>query len=205
MSVSTSAARADRGDAGVSDGDERTLVQLAQGGDPAAFDQLVRLHLARAVRVARRIVGTLHDAEDVVQDAFVLAHGALGSFDTRRPFAPWLLRIVVNTAISSRRSWHRRMVSGALSETLPSLARSPVKAALDGEIRERFRAALAQLPERQRIAIQLFEVEGFSSAEIGEMLGVAEGTVRWHVHAARKALRAALSLLRDDEGGTHAE
>jgi RNA polymerase sigma-70 factor (ECF subfamily) len=182
--------------------DERTLVVRAQGGDSAAFDQLVRHHLARAVRVARRITRSLEDAEDVVQEAFVAAHGALRTFDATRPFAPWLLRIVANRASSLTRS-QRRRPQEPLTDLLASAMPSPLADAERAETRARLAAAVAALPERQRTIIQLFEVDGFSSSEIGDMLGVAEGTVRWHVHAARRALRAALAPYRHiDDGGS---
>jgi RNA polymerase sigma-70 factor (ECF subfamily) len=180
--------------------DERELVRRAQAGEAAAFDLLVRHHIARALRVARRVTSSLQDAEDVVQEAFLSAWTALASFDPSRPFAPWLLRIVVNGALSLRRL-HRRHQQEPLTDLEASPLASPALEAERADVRARLALAVARLPERQRLIIQLFEVDGFSSGEIGEMLGVAEGTVRWHVHAARQALRATLAPLRNEEGG----
>ena len=68
---------------------------------------------------------------------------------------------------------------------------------------ERFRATLADLPERQRMVIELHEVDGFSAEEIGDRLGVAAGTVRWYIHQARRALRVALAPLRGEMEEDH--
>jgi RNA polymerase sigma-70 factor (ECF subfamily) len=75
--------------------DEAALARRAQSGDLSAFDELVRLHIGRALRIARRLVPTHEDAEDVVQDAFLSALKAIGSFDVTRPFGPGIARIVV--------------------------------------------------------------------------------------------------------------
>ncbi len=183
--------------------DEPGLVRRAQAGDVSAFDQLVRFHMGRALRIARRLVPTHEDAEDVVQDAFLSAMRAIGSFDVTRPFGPWIARIVVNQGITFRRSRARRQ-DEPLPVDLVSSGPSPAQAAERGEIADRFRAALEQLPEQQRLMIQLFEVDGLSSPEIARLTGLSDGTVRWHIHAARKVLREALApLVRD--GGNNGE
>lgn len=180
---------------------EPFLVRRAQEGDLTAFDELVRRHIGRALRIARRLVPTHEDAEDVVQDAFLSAMRAIGSFDVTRPFGPWFTRIVVNQGISFRRARARRQ-DDALPADLPSRGPSPSQVTERNEISDRFRAALELLPEQQRLMIQLFEVDGLSSPEIAELTGLTDGTVRWHIHAARKVLRTALAPLRGD-GGRH--
>lgn len=182
--------------------DEAELVRRTQGGDARAFDQLTRHHLARALRLAQRLTPTHEDAEDVVQEAFVSAWRAIGRFDVSRPFAPWLMRIVANGALSLRRSVMRRPAVELVPE-LPSPEPSPAVAAERGEVRERFAAALQSLPERQRVIIQLFEVDGFSSTEIAQQLELSDSTVRWHVHSARRVLRRALAPFAGESGGTH--
>ncbi len=173
-----------------------SLVRRAQEGDLSAFDELVRMHIGRALRIARRLVPTHEDAEDVVQDAFLSAMKAIGSFDVTRPFGPWITRIVVNQGITYRRSRARRQ-DEAMPVDLPSAGPSPAQVTERNEITDRFRAALERLPEQQRLMVQLFEVDGLSSPEIAKLTGLSDGTVRWHIHAARKVLRTALAPLRD--------
>jgi RNA polymerase sigma-70 factor (ECF subfamily) len=176
---------------------ESSLVRRAQAGDLLAFDELVRLHIGRALRIARRLVPTHEDAEDVVQDAFLSAMRAINAFDVTRPFGPWLTRIVVNQGITFRRARARRQDEG-LSADLPSAGPSPAQVTERNEITDRFRAALELLPRQQRLMIQLFEVDGLSSPEIARLTGLSDGTVRWHIHTARKVLRGALAPLMHD-------
>jgi RNA polymerase sigma-70 factor (ECF subfamily) len=179
--------------------DESALARRAQAGDLSAFDELVRLHIGRALRIARRLVPTHEDAEDVVQEAFLSAMKAIGSFDVSRPFGPWITRIVVNQGISFRRSRARRQ-DESMPADLPSPGPSPSQVTERNEITDRFQAALEQLPAQQRLMIQLFEVDGLSSPEIATLTGLSDGTVRWHIHAARKVLRIALAPLMGDGG-----
>ncbi len=179
--------------------DETSLAQRAQAGDLSAFDELVRCHIGRALRIARRLVPTHEDAEDVVQDAFLSAMRAIGTFDVTRPFGPWITRIVVNQGITWRRSRARRQ-DDALPVDLASAGPSPAQVTERNEITDRFRAALEQLPDQQRLMVQLFEVEGLSSPEIAKLTGLSDGTVRWHIHAARKVLRTALAPLMGEGG-----
>jgi len=171
-------------------------VQRVRAGDVAAFDQLVRRYFDRAGAIARRLMQNREDAEDLVQDAFMRALERLDSFDESRDFGPWFFRLLVNTGINARRSRSRRQMEPEPFET-PSFDALPDVLAERGEIRERFEAALATLPERQRMIIGMFEVDGFSSVEIAETLGVSPETVRWHVHQARQTLRRALAPVKE--------
>lgn len=181
---------------------ERALIRRVQGGDNEAYDQLVRRHLARAYQVAYRITRERADAEDLVQDSFLAVLKHIDRFDLDRPFAPWLHRIIVNRGLSARRGT-RRFDDASDPDIEPSRAPNPGAQAEHGEIRERFHAALEALPAKQRFAIQLHEVEGFTAEEIGAQLDVAAGTVRWYIHQARKALREALGVFREERTDTH--
>jgi RNA polymerase sigma-70 factor (ECF subfamily) len=176
--------------------DERDLVVRVQHGDREAFDELARRHARRAFAIAYRILRHTQDAEDQVQDAFIAALDGIGTFDPTRPFAPWFFKIVVNRALNaaSARSTRERHV------TVTYLWNSDAAAvefdpAERSEIRHRFRKALDALPRQQRVIVELSDVDGRSSTEIGEMLDLPRGTVRWHLHQARKTLRAALADL----------
>jgi RNA polymerase sigma-70 factor, ECF subfamily len=168
---------------------ELELVLSAQGGSREAFAELVRTHQRRAYAVARAIVLDHHDAEDAVQDGFLHAYRALARFRPGEPFGAWLHRIVANAALDLQR---RRKVrsAGVLPETIALPFRDPAES---DELRRRLSAALERLSERQRAVIVLHDVEGFRHAEIGEMLGIPEGTARSDLHHARAALRRILS------------
>lgn len=183
-------------------GEETELIRRAQAGDREAFDVLVRQHLPRAYVVAFRVTGNRQDAEDTVQDGFVAAWRALDRFEAGRPFGPWLYRIIANGGVSLLRKEGRRRTD-ALLDTTRSGGGTPLGDTLRSEVRDRFARSLAALPERQRLAIEWHEVDGFSAEEIGQTLGVASGTVRWYIHQARQALRQTLAPLRGPVEDTH--
>jgi len=173
---------------------ERELVLAAQRGDEASFGRLVRLHQRRAYAVARAIVGTHEDAEDAVQDGFLHAYRALDRFLPDQAFGAWLHRIVANAALDLTR---RRKVRAA--EELPEGVAAPFRDPGEADhLRTRLTAALQTLSERQRSVIVLHDVQGFKHAEIGEMLGIPEGTARSDLHHARAALRRSLGGLRSE-------
>ena len=175
------------------------LVLRARSGESAAFDSLVRLHMEQAFRVAFRVVGHREDAEDLVQDAFLAAHQYLDSFEVGRPFGPWLVRIVLNRGANLRRSRARRDTEPEIEGV--SHAPSALEETMRHDTGRILHDALDTLSERQRLIVTLFDVDGHTSAEIGEMLALAPGTVRWHLHEARRQLRGVLArFFRDDHG-----
>lgn len=177
--------------------DETDLVARARAGDRDAFGVLVERYAGQARRVARAVLGDPDDADDAAQDAFLAALVKLGQFDPRRPFGPWLLRIVANAAADRRR---RRKVRR--TEMLDPGARAPGPGpdgdAVRSELGALLRMALAELPERRRLAVVLFDVEGYGHAEIGRILGVREGTVRSDVFHARRFLRGRLAGWKEE-------
>lgn len=169
------------------------LVERVRGGDAAAFDELVARHMHRAFRVAYRLLGHREDAEDLVQDAFLAVLERIDTFEPGREFAPWFYRVLVNRGLNARKSRALRRTD-ALPLELAGAEPGPDRAAERAELRARLRSALAALPERQRLTVQLFELEGFSGAEIAAILGIPAGTVRWHLHQARQTLREVLDV-----------
>ncbi len=172
------------------------LAALAQAGDREAFGELVRRYAAQARRVARAVLGHAEDADDAAQDGFLAALRHLGRYDPHRPFGPWLMRIVANAATDRLR---RRRVRAAepIPQAMAAADAPPDREADRRAFHEALRRALARLPERQRIAVVLFDVEGYTHGEIAEVLGIPVGTVRSHVFHARRALRSALAAWRD--------
>jgi len=172
--------------------EERELVSLARTGDERGFAGLVRLHQRRAYMVARSIVLSHEDAEDAVQEGFLRAYQAFDRFDPGQSFGAWLNRIVANAALDLARRRKVRTVE-ELSESIPSPFRDPSE---DAELRSRLESALARLPDRARAVIVLHDVEGFTHAEIGELLGIPGGTARSDLHHARQRLRGLLENMR---------
>lgn len=173
---------------------ERDYVLAAQHGDHNAFAALVRQHQRRAYAVARAIVVTHEDAEDAVQEGFLHAYRALDRFLPDQPFGAWLYRIMANSALDLVR---RRKVRDAeeLTDTVAMPFRDPGEA---DELRSRLSEAIGHLTERQRSVIVLHDVEGFTHGEIGQMLGIPEGTARSDLHHARATLRGLLRDVRSD-------
>jgi RNA polymerase sigma-70 factor (ECF subfamily) len=161
-------------------------------GERAAFGVLVERYAPQARRVARAVLGDPDEADDAAQDGFLSALVKLGQYDARRPFGPWLMRIVANAATDRRRRRQVRRVE-PLDPGLVGGGPRPDADAVRNELGERLRAALAELPPRRRTAVVLFDVEGYSHAEIAGMLGIPEGTVRSEVFHARRRLRALLA------------
>ncbi len=169
------------------------LALRAVAGDREAFGALVERHQAAVRRLTRSVTGDAADADDAAQDAFLSALDRIETYDPSRPFGPWLMRIATNAAIDLvRRRAVRR--AAALDEQAPARGPSPAGDAESAEIRARLTAALAALPERQRVAVTLFDAEGYSHAEIAAVLEIPEGTVRSDVFHARRALRVALEV-----------
>lgn len=173
--------------------EERELVGLALEGDSRGFAGLVRLYQRKAYAVARAIVLSHEDAEDAVQEGFLRAYQALDRFDPGQPFGAWLNRIVANAALDLARRKKVRTVE-ELSDSIASPFRDPAE---DAELRARLKAALAELPERSRAVIVLHDVEGFTHAEIGKMLGIPGGTARSDLHHARQRLKKLLENMKE--------
>jgi RNA polymerase sigma-70 factor, ECF subfamily len=182
---------------GIDIAQDTLLVERVLRGDAEAYGELVGRHMRRAFAIAYRIVEHREDAEDVVQDAFLRALERIDSLDTRRPFHPWLYRIVVNQALNYRRSRSRRATE-AMPGAVAAAGPTPEDDAAAAALRRRLRSALETLPERQRTVIQLADLEGFNSTEIAGILDLAPGTVRWHLHTARRTLRKALESARGE-------
>ena len=155
----------------------------------------MRRYLRPAFAIAHRVLKQREDAEDIAQESLLAALDKIHTFDTSRPFAPWLYRIVMNRSLNARKSRALRQAEPVAEDVVAS-GESPEESTERSEARDRLNQALATLPERQALIVRLFELEGFSSAEIGAMLELKDGTVRWHLHQARAALREALATYR---------
>ena len=164
---------------------------------PPSWDEVVREHADRVYRLAYRLSGNQHDAEDLTQETFIRVFRSLASYKPGT-FEGWLHRITTNLFLDmARRRGKLRMES--LSEDAERIVAdtpdpSQVFSAthLDPDLQE----ALDELPPEFRAAVVLCDVEGLSYDEIGTTLGVKLGTVRSRIHRGRQALRAALERKR---------
>lgn len=181
---------------GVPDSD---LVARLVQGDEEAFARLVAEHGPAARRLARLVLRDANDADDAVQDGLLAAWRSIARFDPRRPFRPWLMRIVLNAARDLRRRRSVRQTQ-VLAGDEASREASPDRQAGRALLRARLQEALATLPERARVAVTLFDAEGYSHGEIAELLDVPEGTVRSDVFHARRNLRVLLAPFLEDVG-----
>ena len=179
---------------GTGGGEEADYAARARAGDAEAFGVLVKRYAPTARRVARAILQDPDDADDAAQEGLLTAWRKIDRYDPRRPFRPWLVKIVANAARDLRRA-RRVRETQPLAADVPSEATSPAQAAEHRMVGELITRALADLPERQRLAVLMFDAEGYTHAEIAEILGVPAGTVRSLVFHGRRALRKALSPL----------
>ena len=169
---------------------EHALVRAAQGGSAEAMEELFRRHWPRAHRAAWLVVHDAAAAEDVAQEAFLAAVRSLDRFDRRRPFGPWLHRIVVNRAIDHARARdvRREVPADAVAEAGASGAGSCGPS-------DEVVAALAALAPEQRAVIVMRHLLGFTPGEIARVLGLPRGTVNSRL---RRGLDALVEPLRDE-------
>ena len=172
--------------------DEPALVARVRAGDMQAYDTLVRRYLKRAYAVSQRMLGNASDAEDTVQDAFLRALERIAQCGPGRAFGPWFFRILITQGLNHQRSSKVRRTE-ALPEELHGHGAGSDTLMEQSEIRAAFRVALDKLPDMQRTIVQLSDIEGYGSGELATMLDMPAGTVRWHLHQARKQLRQSLA------------
>ncbi len=163
-------------------------VARIRNGDIGAFRELVDETSPRLCRLAARIMGSVADGEDVVQDAYIKAYGALmqGRFDGRSHIHTWLYRIVTNTAITALRSRARqRRVTDDPATPVPGNPNSPETHLAVSEIAE----WMGALPPEQRVTLVLKTLEGLTSGEIAAIMDCSEGAVEQRLVRARAKLR----------------
>jgi len=187
--------------------DETTLVRLAQRGDRAAFDLLVRRYDRNVLRLVLHVVRSAEDAPDVFQEIFLKVYRALPRFNFKASFYTWLHRVAVNACLDHlRRQQARPEVqapaddeSGSeyfheVADDRPSL--NPMQALRAREIRGRVEAALARLNPRERMVFELRHYQGLKLGAIGALLGSSEETAKNCLFRATQKLRGELGDLR---------
>src|SRR5262245_7092497 len=173
------------------------LVCLTLGGDTTAFEQIVRRYEARVIGLAMRLLGARDDARDAAQEVFLRAFKYLHRLDVAKPVEPWLIRITVNVCRDQARSSQRRrdtFIDVDQPETIDESA-DPHAGLVRKQERVLLQKALDSLPEKERLAIVLRDVQGLSTAEVASILQSSETTVRSQVSRGRLRLKAAIDHL----------
>ena len=169
------------------------LAGRIRAGDGMAFEELYQHHATRLYNLAYRMAGTAHDAEDLLQDIFLLAYRKLGSFRGESSLGTWLYRLAMNHCLDVLRSRQARMGQQTDSLDDESAFVPTTRAQIGAVIRIDLERAIGQLPPACRAAFLLHDVEGFGHQEVGAMLGISEGTSKSQVHKARMRIRTYLT------------
>jgi len=194
MSVAFAAANAGEPDRPAA---EARFLALAKAGDLDAFEQLVALHQRRVFSLALRLTGSVEDAKDATQETFLRLHRKLAQIDSTRSVGPWLYTVALNACRDIGRDRQRApsVPLDDLAATLPAVAPNPEGLYADRQREEQMRAMLLRLPEKERAALLLREMEGLPTAEVARILGSSEVTVRSQVCTARIKLRKLLGRI----------
>jgi RNA polymerase sigma-70 factor (ECF subfamily) len=175
------------------------LAGLIRSGNGQAFEALYQRHAARLYNLAYRMAGTATDAEDLLQDVFLLAYRKMGSFRGDSSLGTWLYRLAMNHCLDVLRSRQSRM--GQQTDSLDAdEAMEPAAAPVLGAVnRIDLERAIGRLPHACRAAFLLHDVEGFGHQEVGAILGISEGTSKSQVHKARLRIRTYLTQPRVEQ------
>ena len=180
------------------------LIARLRGGDASAYEELVRIHMPRLLRVARRFMHTEDDARDCVQDAFVSVFKSIANFGGESSLSTWLHRIVINACLMRLRSQRRRPEED-IEQYLPTFRddghqtvssvpwiETPESNAERAELQSLVRQSIDDLPDAYREVLLLRDIEELSTEETAEALGVTPNAVKVRLHRARQALRSLL-------------
>lgn len=171
--------------------DFTAVVQRAVTGDVSAFERIVLRYERRVLSLAWRLLGKPEDAQDAAQEVFLRAFRYLHRFDIRRPFEPWLMKMTVNVCHDLGRQ-RLRHPDGLIDPDALGTFATPHDDLHSAEQRRLLHRALQELPEKERAAIVLRDIEGLSTAEVAEILGSSEPTVRSQICTARLKIRKAV-------------
>jgi RNA polymerase sigma-70 factor (ECF subfamily) len=167
---------------------DREFVERFRDGDRAAFDQLVRRHQRGVWHLVRRYVRSDADAADVTQQAFVRAFRGLVTFRGAASVRSWLYRIAINCALSWLRDHRREQPTEIAEDALTDHHQAPARIEGD-QVSARLRAAIAQLPPKQKMVLELRIFDDLSFREVAELADCSENTAKVNFHYAVKRLR----------------
>lgn len=176
------------GDASSSAGaEDRRLASGCAAGDTKVFEEIYQRFGERMKSVAWNHLGNVSDAEDAVQETFLKIHRSATTFTGEASFSTWAFRILVNTCFDVLRRRKRRIEETNIDDVVETAERTA--RSVDDTKRLALRRMLDELPEQRRTVFTLFEIEGMSHAEIGQILGITEGNSKWILFATKKELQ----------------
>jgi RNA polymerase sigma-70 factor (ECF subfamily) len=161
------------------DEDEELVLQV-RNGDRTAFDKLFERHKTYVYNVCYRMLGSMEDARDATQNAFIRAFTSLPNFRGCSSFRTWIYRIAINVAVDIS----KRQKKAKTQLVMEQATANPEP------VRETLNEAIGQLPPDHRAVLVLFYIQGLSGKELAEALGCSEGAARLRLHRARIALKA---------------
>jgi RNA polymerase sigma-70 factor, ECF subfamily len=167
------------------------LLERAISGDVSAFEQIILRYERRVFSLAWRLLGRPEDAQDASQEVFLRAFRYLHRFDRHRPFEPWLMKMTVNVCHDLSKKRHAQP-QGVINPDVLRAAGDPHHELHTEQQRTILYKALQELPEKERAAIVLRDIEGLSTAEVAEILGSSEATVRSQISSARLKIKKAV-------------
>jgi len=181
--------------------DEEELIWQSKNGDLDSFNQLIERYQGQVYNLALRMLGNHQDAEDITQEAFILAWKAINKF-RGGSFKAWLFRISSNVCTDLLRSSQRRRADSLDSlfseyNPLSNSAKSPEEHALQEELHQLISQCLLSLPEEQRLVVILADLQGFSYEEISQATNSSSGTVKSRLSRGRTNLRKVLLQYRE--------
>ena len=176
---------------------DEELVAAVRRGSRDAAGRLLERYLRPCRAVALSIIHEVHGAEDVCQDAFVYAIERIDDCREPKRFGAWLFQIVRSRSRNYLRDDRRRSPEAVEVQDLVSHGPLPDRMAERAQMRERLLVALRQLPEERSTVLLLHDLEGWTHREIAESLELPAGTIRSHLHYARKKLRELLGDLKE--------
>ncbi len=172
------------------------LIKNCQQGEKLSFRTLVDRYKDRVYTTILRIVGNVHDAEDIAQEAFVAAYRAIASFDISRTFLPWLLKIATNLSIDHlRRKQSQTVPLDSLEAIEIQWNEDPLEAAEASELCQLIEQLVTQLPARYSAAVTLYYTQDLTYSEVAGILDIPMGTVKTYLHRGREMLKTRLQAV----------
>jgi RNA polymerase sigma-70 factor (ECF subfamily) len=189
------------------------LVKACQRGEPGALDALIRATYADVYALCRRMLADPDEAADATQEVFVRVMRSVLGFRGESAFGTWLHRVTVNVCLTMLRKRSKARAAGMVAGgtpfglpgedlDLPAAGDDPADRAVTADLAARSEAALAALPEDARAVVVLRDVEGLSTKEVADLLGVTENVVKVRLHRAHARLRKMVLASEPGMGGT---
>jgi RNA polymerase sigma-70 factor (ECF subfamily) len=178
-----------------------SLVQRTLGGDAAAFEQLIMRHERRVFTLAMKLLGSTEDAQDAAQEVFLRVFKYIHRFDPHKPLEPWLMQTTVNVCRNIGRDRQRRWntfpvtVEAGAEFPIAQETRDPHAGLAEEQEKQLLWKALDSLPEKERLAVILRDINGLKTSEVAEILGSSETTVRSQVSRARVRMKEAIDQM----------